>query len=108
MLWLCREHESDQALFSDNSVSLTFPFLQTPAGDEPPDNTASPGGELGPLSQPQRDLLNWHLANLEFANAGPLHDTSLALWDQDDDHEPKGEHAFLHGAVCPHDVFRSL
>eukprot|EP00887_Chlorella_sp_A99_P000274 scaffold13.g274.t1 len=46
-----------------------------------------------------RRLFDWHLANLEFANAAPLGTLSLKHWDQDDPHELQGEHCFTPG-VC--------
>ncbi|CAN6479894.1 unnamed protein product [Victoria cruziana] len=42
-------------------------------------------------------LLNWHLANLEYANAGLLSNLSLAFWDQDDPYEMGGDHCFIPG-----------
>jgi hypothetical protein len=45
----------------------------------------------------ERRLLDWHFANLEFANAAPLRALSLRTWDQDDPHEMQGAHAFLPG-----------
>ncbi|CAL9754074.1 unnamed protein product [Musa acuminata subsp. burmannicoides] len=45
----------------------------------------------------ERELLDWHLANLEYANAGCLSDLSLAHWDQDDPYEMGGDHCFLAG-----------
>lgn len=45
----------------------------------------------------ERELLDWHLANLEYANAGCLTDLSLAYWDQDDPYEMGGDHCFLAG-----------
>ncbi|XP_057871797.1 protein FLOWERING LOCUS D [Cryptomeria japonica] len=45
----------------------------------------------------ERQLLNWHLANLEYANAGLLSKLSLAFWDQDDPYEIGGDHCFLAG-----------
>jgi lysine-specific histone demethylase 1 len=45
------------------------------------------------LSVPDRQLLDWHFANLEFANASRLGDLSLKHWDQDDDFEFTGCHA---------------
>jgi hypothetical protein len=38
-------------------------------------------------SKLESQLLNWHIANLEFANAAPVSSLSLAHWDQDDPHE---------------------
>lgn len=45
----------------------------------------------------EKQLLNWHLANLEYANAGCLWDLSAAYWDQDDPYEMGGDHCFLAG-----------
>lgn len=39
-----------------------------------------------------RQLLDWHFANLEFANATPLSKLSLKHWDQDDEYEFTGSH----------------
>ncbi|XVF18973.1 hypothetical protein REPUB_Repub11eG0070500 [Reevesia pubescens] len=48
-------------------------------------------------SSEERQLLEWHLANLEYANAGCLSDLSAAYWDQDDPYEMGGDHCFLAG-----------
>nr|AIN75609.1 flowering locus D-b [Dimocarpus longan] len=40
---------------------------------------------------------NWHLANLEYANASLLSKLSLAFWDQDDPFDMGGDHCFLPG-----------
>lgn len=45
----------------------------------------------------ERMLLDWHLANLEYANAAPLVDLSMAFWDQDDPYEMGGDHCFIPG-----------
>lgn len=44
------------------------------------------------LSARDRQILDWHFANLEFANATPLHNLSLKHWDQDDDFVFTGSH----------------
>ncbi|XP_078489110.1 lysine-specific histone demethylase 1A [Ciona intestinalis] len=44
------------------------------------------------LSSKDRQLLDWHLANLEFANAAPLDKLSLKHWNQDDAYEFSGSH----------------
>nr|XP_006824583.1 PREDICTED: lysine-specific histone demethylase 1A-like isoform X2 [Saccoglossus kowalevskii] len=44
------------------------------------------------LSSRDRQILDWHFANLEFANATPLSTLSLKHWDQDDDFEFSGHH----------------
>eukprot|EP00899_Mesostigma_viride_P009177 jgi/Mesvir1/18260/Mv09530-RA.2 len=46
----------------------------------------------------ERQLLDWHFANLEYANAGLLGHLSLAHWDQDDPYEITGDHVFLRGS----------
>ncbi|CAK9159677.1 unnamed protein product [Ilex paraguariensis] len=43
------------------------------------------------------NLFNWHLANLEYANAGLVSKLSLAFWDQDDPYDMGGDHCFLSG-----------
>ncbi|RZR70609.1 hypothetical protein BHM03_00000855 [Ensete ventricosum] len=48
-------------------------------------------------SSEERMLLNWHLANLEYANAAPLSDLSMVYWDQDDPYEMGGDHCFIPG-----------
>ncbi|KAG8197720.1 hypothetical protein JTE90_001642 [Oedothorax gibbosus] len=52
---------------------------------------ASPPSDVY-LSSRDRQVLDWHFANLEFANATPLHTLSLRHWDQDDDFEFTGSH----------------
>eukprot|EP00850_Spirogloea_muscicola_P012275 SM000078S22134 [mRNA] locus=s78:514444:519523:- [translate_table: standard] len=49
------------------------------------------------LEPAERQLLDWHMANLEYANAGLLGQLSLAFWDQDDPYEMAGDHCFLVG-----------
>lgn len=52
---------------------------------------ASPPSDVY-LSSRDRQVLDWHFANLEFANATPLNNLSLKHWDQDDDFEFTGSH----------------
>ncbi|XP_054724533.1 lysine-specific histone demethylase 1A-like [Uloborus diversus] len=52
---------------------------------------ASPPSDVY-LSSKDRQVLDWHFANLEFANATPLNNLSLRHWDQDDDFEFTGSH----------------
>jgi lysine-specific histone demethylase 1 len=47
--------------------------------------------------QIETDLFNWHLANLEFANADRLEVLSLGQWDQDDPYDFDGDHVWLPG-----------
>ncbi|CAH2048078.1 unnamed protein product [Thlaspi arvense] len=52
----------------------------------------------GVAEEPQeRMLLDWHLANLEYANATLLGNLSMAYWDQDDPYEMGGDHCFIPG-----------
>ena len=44
------------------------------------------------MSSNDRQIFDWHCANLEFANATPLTNLSLKHWDQDDDFELSGSH----------------
>lgn len=48
-------------------------------------------------STEETQLLDWHFANLEYANAGCLSKLSAAYWDQDDPYEMGGDHCFLAG-----------
>lgn len=48
-------------------------------------------------SKEERQVLDWHLANLEYANAGCLSELSASYWDQDDPYEMGGDHCFLAG-----------
>ncbi|KAG1354995.1 lysine-specific histone demethylase 1 [Cocos nucifera] len=49
------------------------------------------------VTEEEMQLFNWHLANLEYANAGLLSKLSLAFWDQDDPYDMGGDHCFLPG-----------
>ncbi|KAK9464394.1 flavin-containing amine oxidoreductase-domain containing protein [Lipomyces arxii] len=40
-------------------------------------------------------LLNWHYANLEYANATSVRNLSLGSWDQDDGNEFSGKHTMV-------------
>ncbi len=64
------------------------------------------------LNSYDRQVLDWHLANLEFANATPLSCLSLEHWDQDDEFEFSGPHMtgindyfFLSGNFAAFDEF---
>ncbi|KAI4148376.1 MAG: hypothetical protein LQ340_005112 [Diploschistes diacapsis] len=49
------------------------------------------------LSAQDLRLLNWHFANLEYANAANLNKLSLGAWDQDLGNEFEGEHSQVIG-----------
>lgn len=50
-----------------------------------------------PLTAKDMRLLNWHLANLEYANAANVGELSLSGWDQDMGNEFEGEHSQVIG-----------
>lgn len=52
---------------------------------------------LLPLSSKDMRLLNWHFANLEYANAANVNKLSLSGWDQDMGNEFEGEHSQVVG-----------
>ena len=61
------------------------------------------------LSPRDRQILDWHFANLEFANAAPLDKLSLRHWDQDDDFEFTGVFLLLlRVLILPLFLFESL
>lgn len=50
-----------------------------------------------PLTPKDMRLLNWHFANLEYANATNINKLSLSGWDQDIGNEFEGEHSTVIG-----------
>lgn len=50
--------------------------------------------DLNPLDH---RLFNWHVANMEYANATSLHNLSLSLWDLDAGYEWEGQHTMVVG-----------
>ncbi|KAF7592201.1 Lysine-specific histone demethylase 1A [Aspergillus hancockii] len=50
-----------------------------------------------PLTPKDMRLLNWHFANLEYANAVNVNQLSLSGWDQDIGNEFEGEHSQVVG-----------
>jgi monoamine oxidase len=50
-----------------------------------------------PLSAQELRTLNWHYANLEYANAVNLNQLSLGGWDQDSGNEFEGRHSEVKG-----------
>ncbi|BES93562.1 Lysine-specific histone demethylase [Nesidiocoris tenuis] len=72
--------EFDQLVEQQNEIDQKIADLE-----------ASPPSDVY-LSCQDRQILDWHFANLEFANATPLNNLSLKHWDQDDDFEFTGNH----------------
>lgn len=60
-------------------------------------NLISPSFSDVYLTNSERNLIDWHLANLEFANATELDNLSLLHWDQDDAYELSGDHCIVRG-----------
>lgn len=58
---------------------------------------ASSSQRQAKLSPRDMRLLNWHFANLEYANAANVKDLSLGGWDQDNGNEFEGAHAEIIG-----------
>jgi hypothetical protein len=50
-----------------------------------------------PANEARHLLMQWHMANIEFANATRLRCLSMKHWDLDDAHEHQGAHVFLPG-----------
>ncbi|RWS12458.1 Lysine-specific histone demethylase 1A-like protein [Dinothrombium tinctorium] len=83
----CREW--DQLIEQQNEIEEKLQELE-----------ASPPSDVY-LSSRDRQILDWHFANLEFANATPLSNLSLKHWDQDDDFEFTGSHVTVgNGFSC--------
>lgn len=47
-------------------------------------------------SPDEHRVLQWHYANLEFANAARLNEVSVTEWDQDDEYSFSGAHCMVH------------
>ncbi|XP_013138247.1 PREDICTED: lysine-specific histone demethylase 1A [Papilio polytes] len=75
---LCNEY--DTLITANNTIEDKLTHLES----NPPSSVY--------LSVRDRQILDWHFANLEFANATPLANLSLKHWDQDDDFEFTGNH----------------
>ena len=49
------------------------------------------------ISDQDQQILGWHLANYDFANAMPVEKLSVEHWDQDEEYELKGGHYCVTG-----------
>ncbi|KAL8458471.1 hypothetical protein ACS0TY_036112 [Phlomoides rotata] len=49
------------------------------------------------FNEEEMKMCNWHLENLEYANASLLSRLSVTFWDQDDPYDMGGDHCFLPG-----------
>ncbi|KAI1959671.1 hypothetical protein LOZ58_004480 [Ophidiomyces ophidiicola] len=85
------------------SSSATISLDEMAKGSETPtlgaimDEAIRQCQEFLPLTPKDMRLLNWHYANLEYANAANLGSLSLSGWDQDMGNEFEGEHAQIIG-----------
>jgi lysine-specific histone demethylase 1 len=52
------------------------------------------------VSDTEKRILHWHIANLEYACATDLARVSLHHWDQDDKYEWAGDHCLLREGYC--------
>lgn len=84
-----RSRQKDLNDFAKNWQSLTRE--QNSIEEKLQELESSPPSDVY-LSCRDRQILDWHFANLEYANASPLNFLSLAHWDQDDDYEFTGCH----------------
>jgi lysine-specific histone demethylase 1 len=89
--------------FGQVVAASQFPTL----GDAMDEGIRQSQDMLGLSAQDLR-LLNWHIANLEYANAANLSKLSLSGWDQDNGYEFEGAHAQIKGGYqqVPHGIFR--
>ncbi|KAK9322161.1 flavin-containing amine oxidoreductase-domain containing protein [Lipomyces orientalis] len=77
------------------------PFTTTPVPPQAPtlgatlDRQLDIVRQLADLTAQDLRLINWHYANLEYANATSVHNLSLGSWDQDDGNEFSGKHSML-------------
>jgi len=61
------------------------------------DHMAAQLTQKAPLGPQEMRLLNWHYANLEYANAVNVDQLSLGGWDQDQGNEFEGRHSEIIG-----------
>lgn len=97
----CRKEKpsatASKCSFKLSSYKLSLSDMAPNAGIDVEDSAKEDSAHGG--SRLERRVLDWHFANLEFANAAPLRSLSLRTWDQDDPHEMQGAHCFLPGKL---------
>jgi len=89
--------ESPPAAGEDGGATAPKPRSRARASLPPPSRPGSSSSPPPPAGEVERRLFEWHLANLEFANAAEAGSLSLVDWDQDDPNELLGDHCFLPG-----------
>jgi monoamine oxidase len=91
--------ETSDAVTAETSINLD-PISKSspyPTLGETMDEGIRQYQELLNLTPQDLRLLNWHHANLEYANAVNVNDLSLGGWDQDIGNEFEGEHCVIIG-----------
>ena len=81
----------------DISLHGTVTASENPTLGEAIDDGIKQYQDLLNLTPQDLRLLNWHIANLEYANAANLNKLSLGGWDQDSGNEFQGEHCQVIG-----------
>ncbi|KAK9367563.1 flavin-containing amine oxidoreductase-domain containing protein [Lipomyces kononenkoae] len=88
---------SNECTFGNNPSPTTTPPApqQAPTLGATLDRQLDIVRQLADLTAQDLRLINWHYANLEYANATSVHNLSLGSWDQDDGNEFAGKHTML-------------
>ncbi len=93
--WSSPRRRCGIGVIAEHSMGTKHLVFCCGAAREAPGNAAA---ARGGSPEEARLLLEWHCANLEFANAAALESLSLRSWDQDDPHEMQGAHVIMPGA----------
>ena len=88
---------SNVPAYSDLNLDVVAKASKSPALGAAMDEAVKQYQFLLDLSAEDMRLLNWHYANLEYANAANVGKLSLGGWDQDTGNEFEGTHAQLIG-----------
>ncbi|KAF2468199.1 lysine-specific histone demethylase 1 [Lindgomyces ingoldianus] len=94
MGWQLRSGASNSQSLQLDTIAKSSPY---PTLGETMDNGISQYQAILDLKPKDLRLLNWHHANLEYANAVSVNQLSLSGWDQDIGNEFEGEHSEIIG-----------
>lgn len=86
---------SKRGLSSNASTTAPLPKDGSPTLGATLDGQLEIVRNLADLTDQDLRLLNWHYANMEYANATAVHNLSLGSWDQDDGNEFSGKHTMV-------------
>ena len=89
--------KSNAPAYQDLNLEKTVRSVEHPTLGAVMDDAVRQYQHLLDLSPQDMRLLNWHFANLEYANAANVGTLSLGGWDQDIGNEFEGEHAQIIG-----------